>query len=193
MKLGIFGGTYNPIHLGHLISAQCIQEQFGLDCVEFIPSKYPVHKVIDVPVSAEARYEMVSMAVEGNPYFKASRIEIDREEPSYTIITLQQLQEIHHDAELFLIVGADAFNDFRTWKQYRDIIEMSNLICIPRPGITTIAKEPSVGEKFLIANNPMIQISSSDIRERIKRGLSIRYLVPRKVEEFINKWKLYQN
>ena len=192
MKLGIFGGTFNPIHLGHLISAQCILEQFGLDRILFIPVKYPVHKKLEAPVSAEMRYEMTALAVDDNPDFDCSRMEIDRDEPSYTIITLKRLREMYENAGLYLIVGADSFNEIPTWRDYRDILETAAIVRIPRPGSGRERIPDEKNMKVSHARNPMIEISSSDIRERVRKGMSIRYLVPRPVEEYIIKRELYR-
>ncbi len=194
MKIGIFGGTFNPIHNGHLINAQFIAERFSLDEVLFIPSKLPVHKGLAGDVSAEDRYEMAVRAIAGNNLFRVSRIEIDRETPSYTITTIRHLMKDRPRDELHLIIGADSYNELETWKEYRELLSIVRIIVLARPGsnIDTGRYEGLAGN-IEIAGNPLIAISSSDIRNRIRQRLSVRYLVPSEVENYINDKGLYRS
>jgi nicotinate-nucleotide adenylyltransferase len=123
MRIGFFGGTFNPIHYGHLKNALLAKEQLKLDKIIFIPAKLPVHKKVDVSISAEDRYDMLLRAVFEFKEFEVSRIEIDREAPSYTITTIKTLNDIYPQCELFMIIGADSFNEIDTWKESIQIID----------------------------------------------------------------------
>ncbi|MDY6935845.1 MAG: nicotinate-nucleotide adenylyltransferase [Spirochaetota bacterium] len=194
MKLGIFGGTFNPIHNGHLINAQAIKEEHYLNKIIFLPTKDPVHKSLENITSTDDRFEMVRLSIEDTCGFDVSRMEIDRKSKSYTITTLKQLMKKYKDDRLYLIIGSDAFEQIDTWKDYQKVMQMVELIIMKRPGFT-YNKESiyNIAGNVMISNNPYIEISSSDIRKRIREGKSIRYLVPPKVEEYIVKRGLYRN
>ena len=134
MKVGLFGGTFNPIHIGHLINAQFIREEFNLDFILFVPTKYPVHKELEDDVDAEHRYRMVKLAIEGVEYFKVSRLEIDRNRPSYTIFTIDDILKENPDWQLFFIIGYDAFNEIDTWKDWQRLLLTIDFIIMKRPG-----------------------------------------------------------
>ncbi len=194
MKTGIFGGTFNPIHNGHLINARFIKEEFNLDEILFIPTGEPVHKKLHGNVSAEDRYDMVCVAIEKMDDFRVSRIELDREEASFTVITLDGLKKEYPGDEFFLIIGADSFNELDTWREYRAIINSVPLIVMKRPG------DPKLNEslmsqvaELLVASNPDIEISSSLIRSRISNGLPVDGLIPEEVDEFIKNKRLYNS
>lgn len=194
MKLGVFGGTFNPVHFGHLINAQFIRENCSLDRILFIPSRYPVHKNLEDGVPAEDRFNMLELAINGNPGFIADSVEIDRKEKSYTIITVKHLLEKYTNSEIFLITGSDAFNEIDTWKDYDELIEIVNFIVMRRDGDINYKNEIVKKVKNVIfADNPLIEISSSKIRENIKKGLSIKYLLPESVEKYIIDRGLYRN
>lgn len=194
MNIGLLGGTFNPIHNGHLINAEIIKENFNLDKVLFIPSKYPVHKNLEGNVSSEDRYNMIKIAINDNKDFEASRIEIDREGESYFIITIKQLLNIYKDSELYLIIGSDAFSEITIWKESEEILKIVSFIIMRRPGHELInSKLIKMAKDAKFANNPLIEISSSEIRKNIKNNKSIRYLVPGNVEEYIIKKELYKN
>ena len=194
MKIGLLGGTFNPIHNGHLGNAEIIKENFNLDKVLFIPSKYPVHKNLEGNVSSEDRYNMVKLAINDNKYFEASRIEIDREGESYFIITIKQLLDIYKDSELYLIIGADAFNEINIWKESKEILKTVSFIIMRRSGHESINRKLiKMAKDVKFANNPLIEISSSEIRKNIRNNKSIKYLIPGKVEEYIIKKELYKN
>ncbi|MCX8123541.1 MAG: nicotinate-nucleotide adenylyltransferase [Spirochaetes bacterium] len=193
MKVGLFGGTFNPIHTGHLINAQFIREEFNLDFIIFIPAKYPVHKELEDNVNAEHRYKMIKLAIEDVDYFKVSRIEIDREKPSYTIYTVEEILQKHPDWKLFFIIGYDAFNEINTWKDWKRLLMTIDFIIMKRPGDILHKRFHKYMSRIHCANNPVIDISSSLIRERVKNGKSIRYLLPVKVEKYIYKNGLYRS
>lgn len=194
MKLGIFGGTFNPIHYGHLINAQIIFEDFDLDKIIFVPSKSPVHKEFINGATGEDRHQMIEYAIEGNSNFEVSRIELDRDTPSYTIFTIDELIDDYRKSEFYLIIGIDSYNEFQTWKEYRGILERVSLIVLKRPNGKIVDREiQKMSDKIYFAENPPIGISSSKIREYIKKGRSIRYLVPIEVERYIIDKGLYKN
>jgi nicotinate-nucleotide adenylyltransferase len=193
LKIGLFGGTFNPVHYGHLINAERVRELFGLDKILFIPSKYPVHKNLEGNIPSEDRFNMLKLAAEDNPAFEVSRIEIDRKDDSYFIITINQLNNIYNNAELYLLIGTDAFNEIHTWKDSDKIIKMVSFIVMKRPGYDYINHNLlEEAEVVIIVENPLIEISSSGIREYIKNNRSIKYLVPLKVEEYIISRELYK-
>ena len=194
MKTGIFGGTFNPIHNGHLLNARYIREEFRLDRILFVPAGEPVHKKLAGNVDKELRCEMVSLAIAAEEGFEVSRIELDRQEPSYTIITLRELAEKFPGDEFFLIIGADSFNDLDSWKESESIMNSVPVIVMRRPGDPDLRE--SVAEKIetlLVSGNNNIDISSSLIRNRVAEGLPVDHLVPSAVDEFIRSRRLYQS
>ncbi len=194
MKIGVFGGTFNPIHNGHLINAQVIKDNYSLDKVLFVPSKYPVHKNLDSNVSAEHRFEMIKLATQDNAGFNVTRIEIDRSEKSYTITTIKQLSDTHTNASFYLIIGSDAFNEIETWKDYIELTQLTSFIVMKRPGTEQHNKRIiNLVKHVEFADNPIIDISSSKIRENIRKGLSIKNLVPQSVEKYIKDKELYRS
>lgn len=194
MRTGIFGGTFNPVHCGHLICARFILERCSLDRIIFIPSKRPVHKHIEEGVSPEERYRMIECAIEGEQDFFASRIEIDRATDSYTIFTVNEMKAMYPDDNFFLLIGADSYNELQTWREYTTLLRMVTLIVMRRPGDELANSHISLKEASVIfAENPRIDISSSMIRERVVRGLSIRNMVPPAVEEYICAKGLYRS
>ncbi len=194
MKIGVFGGTFNPIHNGHLINAQFIKDNYSLDKILFVPSKYPVHKNLECNISAEDRFEMIRLAIQDNSGFDAIRIEIDRPEKSFTITTIKQLMDIYADASFYLIIGTDAFNELDTWKDYLELIEMVSFIVMRRLGSEHSNKRAmELVKDFIIADNPIIEISSSKIRKNIGKGLSIQYLMPQSVLKYITDKELYRS
>ncbi|HEX2947260.1 MAG TPA: nicotinate-nucleotide adenylyltransferase [Clostridia bacterium] len=198
-KTGIFGGTFNPIHNGHLIVAESVREQFDLDKVLFMPSGQPPHKRDSEVIDPERRFEMVKLAVESNPGFEASRVEIDRAGFTYTVNTLQQLHaEYGANTSIYFIIGADVVPELVTWKDFRQVFELCEFIAVLRPGFDKAAfdKETSrisgdFGAVIHTVDARLIDISSTEIRERCSGGESIRYLVPDGVREYIYKEGLY--
>jgi nicotinate-nucleotide adenylyltransferase len=194
VRIGIFGGTFNPVHSGHLVNAQHVAGEFHLDRIVFVPAREPVHKPLEGGAGAEDRLIMLELAVRGNDVFEVSRIELDREEPSYTIITLDDMGKLYPGAELFLVIGADSYNQLGTWMDYRRILAGAGIIVMRRPGDDVdrglYSRE---GGNVLFAGNPLIEISSKRLRSMIKSGESVRYLVPDDVREYIKDRKLYWN
>lgn len=199
-KIGILGGTFNPIHCGHLIMAETIRESFDLDKVLFIPSGQPPHKSDHIIEDAESRYEMVQRAVASNRFFEASRIEIDREGFTYTIDTLKMLKkEYGSKTKLFFIIGSDVIPELKTWKEHNEVFKMCDFIVTVRPGCddeTVEADFKQVKDDYeiniIMTESPRIDISSSSIRERLQNGETIKYLVPENVEHYIYTKGLYR-
>ncbi|CUU02476.1 nicotinate-nucleotide adenylyltransferase [Candidatus Thermokryptus mobilis] len=193
MKIGIFGGTFNPPHYGHLIVAEFIREEVGLDKIIFIPCSIPPHKQNDEYLfqiaSPEHRFEMVKLATTGNKFFEVSDVEINRGGVSYTIDTVNYFVSNFPKEKFYLLIGADQFAEFHTWRKPDEIVQKVNLIVFNRPGFVIPQTEFSKFATFITI--PNIEISASTIRKRIKLGKSIKYLVPPAVEEYIFANKLY--
>lgn len=205
MRIGIFGGSFDPIHYGHLILAESCREQASLDQVWFVPSNIQPHKPDGPRASDRQRCEMIELALAGHTAFVLSKIELEREGTSFTVDTLQQVKESNPDDELFFLMGADSLNKFDTWREPAKIVELATPLIVNRPsnqdwkGEVDYSKlEPLVSSerlaelKQLAIDNPLIEISSSAIRRRASAGQSIRYLTPRSVEKFAQTKKLYQ-
>lgn len=198
-KIGILGGTFNPIHYGHLIIAESVRENYRLDRVLFMPTGLPPHKQDSEVTGAEHRFEMVQCAIRSNEYFEASRIEIDRAGFTYTIDTLISLKDVYgKDTTIYFITGADVIPELVTWKDCSRVFGMCEFIALLRPGYERKAFVDEIdslksgyGAVINITEAPMADISSTDIRERIRKGRSVRYLVPPCVEEYIYDHKLF--
>ena len=199
IRIGLMGGSFNPIHHGHLVLAECARIQFSLEKVIFIPTGKPGHKVKEMPISPDHRHNMTLLATESNPYFFISRIELDREDPCYTVDTLTFFAETFPKLrfELYFITGADSVLDILTWKNPQEALSLANFIAGTRPGYSfsdffnKLSNLPSAQEQIHLIEIPSLDISSSQIRANIRAGKSIRYLVPNEVEFYINKHKLY--
>ncbi|MDP3732726.1 MAG: nicotinate-nucleotide adenylyltransferase [Candidatus Omnitrophota bacterium] len=187
MKIGILGGTFNPIHIGHLILAEEAREKLKLAQVIFVPAYLPPHKDNSDIAYANARLAMVKIAIKGNRYFSASDTEIKRDGRSYTIDTLKELKKIYPQDELYFIIGSDLLKYLDDWKDLQEIIKMVRFIVATRPGYP-LEKIPSH-----ISTIPIraVDISGFEIRKAIKDNLSFRYLVPEQVYRYIVKKKLY--
>lgn len=215
-RIGIMGGTFNPIHYGHLVTAQEAIDQFSLDKVIFIPTGEPPHKVSDVIAGPNARYIMTVIATASNPRFFVSRIEIERQGKSYTIDTLRELKSSYpENTQFYFITGADAILEILTWKDTEEIITLCKFIAATRPGYdlsrledlkkklfdnslnsraekdrSQIKKE--IRDTVLVMEVPALAISSTDIRNRIKNSRSVSYLLPEGVANYILKYGLYK-
>ena len=191
MNICIYGGTFNPPHVGHLIVAERVREEFRLGKVLFIPSAISPHKQHLELIDPVWRMKMLQLALDGETFFEAVDLEISRGGVSYTVDTLQQLKDSHPHDSLFLIIGMDNLAEFNTWKSPEKILELARVILMTRPGV-----EPSSAngfqQKFTLCRVPEIGVSSSEIRERVKQGKSIRYLVPKAVEAYIYDQELYR-
>ncbi len=200
MKLGVFGGTFDPVHLGHLILAEWCREECGLDEVWFVPAPSPPHKDRSEITPAPLRAEMLELAVAGCPKFGVSRIEFDREGPSYTVETLQQLQAEGADRELFLLVGGDSLRDFSTWREPQRIAELATVVAVNRGRESLLSSDQmqqtlgaATAARIREVRMPAIDISATELRQRVREGRSIRFLTPRAVEAFIDEQRLYRS
>ena len=193
MKLGIMGGTFDPIHLAHLVIAQVVLEELGLDKVLFIPAARPPHK--ERPrVTAEDRLKMTRLAVAGHDKFECSDIELRREGPSFTVMTLDQLREqFGPSAEFFLIVGADSLVEMDTWREPERIARMARLVVVPRPGFTLSAADLSRYGEVIRVEMPEIGLASAWIRKELRRGRDLRYVIPEPARRYIIDRELYRD
>ncbi|HZZ79723.1 MAG TPA: nicotinate-nucleotide adenylyltransferase [Gemmataceae bacterium] len=201
MRVGVFGGTFDPVHLAHLILAEQCREQARLDQVLFVPAAVPPHKQHRAVTPFGQRVEMLSLAIAGNPVFRIDELEKDRPGPSYTVDTLTQLHAARPDDELFFILGTDSLRDLPTWYQPRRILELAGLVIHEREGFPPIPEKDlrealELGSEFPLRMQniqaPLIAVSSQDIRKRIGEGHSVRYMIPRAVEAYIAEKGLYR-
>ena len=196
-RVGIFGGTFDPIHMGHLIVAETIMDEFHLDKVVFIPAAVPPHKLDRQISPAKHRYMMTMLATCSNPRFQVSDMEMHRQGPSYSRDTLAQLLEEHgSDTEFYFIVGADSVENLHTWNRIDELLTMCHFIGASRPGcmpdMEKIAQRfGPLAEKIHCLETPELEISSTEIRHRVGQKRTIRYIVPETVEQYIYKEKLY--
>ena len=201
MRLGIFGGTFDPVHFGHLALAEECLAVAGLDEVWLVPAASPPHKGGKKLSRFDQRKEMLELAIAGNEKFKVEPMEADRPGPSFTIDTLEEIQKRKPNDELFLIIGGDSALEFSTWKDPAKIASLSTIIVRIRPGvimpteqefISQLGKELGVQPKVIfVAGPPYLDVSSSLLKERVSNNKSIRYLLPRAVEVYIQQKKLY--
>ena len=198
MRLGIYGGTFDPIHYGHLILAEQCREQCQLDEVWFVPAAQPPHKLDAAISSAKARCEMIEFAIAGHPHFKLSRMELDRTGLSFTVTTLEQLRTEDASRELFLLIGADSLHDLPQWREPQRIQELATVVAVnrgdqPLPDQAWLEQQLGAAEaaRLLFVQMPGLDLSAGDIRQRSAEGRSIRYLVPRAVEAYVAHNHLY--
>ncbi len=185
------GGTFDPIHLGHLVAAEQIRADLALDEVVFIPAGAPWQKAREV-TPAEHRYLMTVLATAANPAFSVSRVEVDAPGPTYTVDTLRALRERLPDEDLFFITGADAILSILTWRDATECLELAEFVAATRPGHDlSDLEETGVREKVMAVDVPALAISSTDVRERIAAGRPVTYLIPREVEQYARKHGLY--
>lgn len=201
MRVGIFGGSFDPIHLGHLILAESCLEQARLDEIIFMPSNMAPHKREGAFATDRQRIEMIDLAIGGHPGFRRSSMEIDRDGVSFTVDTLSELTGERPDDELFFLMGADSLEQFHTWREPEQILKLATPLIVGRPGANTVdldkltafANEERIKYfKELSVESPLIDISSTDIRRRASSELSIRFLVPRPVEKYIETQNIYR-
>jgi nicotinate-nucleotide adenylyltransferase len=211
MTLGVLGGTFDPIHHGHLAAAAAAQQSLDLGAIVLVPSRIPPHRADPVGASAEQRYEMASLAAAGRPGWTASRIEIDREGPSYTFDTLAELQRhmsirrqpdtAASSTQIFFILGADAFAEIATWFRFPDVLDLANFVVVSRPGITldslrervpsAFDRQSSAQTRVILVESNTPDISSTDIRRRVRARQPLSGLVPDTVAEYIRAHRLY--
>lgn len=191
-KVGIMGGAFDPIHLGHLLAAEAAREQHGLDEVWFMPSHIPPHKH-QAGVSGEQRLAMVKAAIQSHPHFRPLDIELRRGGVSYTVDTIKELRGEYPDLELYFIIGADMVNYLPKWEGIEELTDMITFIGLQRPGsfLELDTLPPFIQEAVLLADMPLVDISSSLIRKRISGGHSVRYMVPETVYDYIVRSGLY--
>jgi nicotinate-nucleotide adenylyltransferase len=194
--VGVMGGTFNPIHIGHLVTAEEALYAFSLDEVIFVPAGQPWQKDRDV-AEAEHRYLMTVIATASNPHFRVSRIEIDRPGPTYTVETLRALRAEIGEAELYFITGADAILQILSWKDPEEVLAEARFVAATRPGydLDRLEKELPQGleERVHIFEIPALAISSTDVRRRLRERRPVRYLLPEGVARYIEKARLYRD
>ena len=194
-KIGIMGGTFNPVHNAHLIMARYAKEQYGLDDIIFMTSGNPPHKKnMDMP-DAKVRHEMLKAAIENDADFIADDYEVNLKEYSYSVNTLRHLKKLYPDDSIYFIIGGDSLCDFPKWYKPQEILSLCTLLVYPRKtdteAVINKTKEMYGGDIFLI-NSPEIEISSTEIRKRLAEGKSVRHMIPDSVLEYIRKNKLYE-
>jgi len=200
MRLGIYGGSFDPVHFGHLLLAECCREQLRLDEVWLIPAAVPPHKQSRERASGKARLEMLELALAGSEHLRASPLEIDRGGVSYTVETLAAIHQQQPAAALFLLLGADALHDLPTWREPARICELALPVVVHRGG----AAEPNLAALAPLVSParldeiraaqvqmPLMELSSTDLRQRTAQGQSLRYRTPRAVEKYIETQRLY--
>lgn len=201
-KVGIMGGTFDPIHQGHLVTAEAARSRFNMDKVVFVPSGQPPHKKGLRITNKEHRYLMTVLATSTNPYFEVSRAEIDRPGESFAIDTVRYIRSrMEPDSELFFITGADAIFEIVTWKDMEELFANCVFIAATRPGFNLMEMNKQLRKKLAPENMakiiplevPAMAISSTDIRNRVQKARTIKYLLPESVENFIQKNDLYQS
>jgi len=199
-RIGILGGTFNPVHIGHLILAQTAFESFELSEVVFIPCSTPPHKGSSRLAPAEHRVAMLKYAIEGDPRFSLSDIEIKRGGVSYSIETIEALRKEYPDSDFFFIIGSDTLLELHLWKNIYQLLEICTFVTVTRPG-SVLPKPESIKlkepwpEKLIqdTVTRHLVDVSSSNIRHRLAEGMSIRYLVPGEVEMYITEHNLYSS
>lgn len=193
MRIGILGGTFDPIHNGHLLMAEQAREWKKLDEVWFIPVAIPPHKQHKQISPTSHRVEMVKKAVADHPHFQVSEIECNREGPSYTVDTLQELCNIHPNFEFYLIIGADMVKDLPNWYKIKEILQMTQIIGIHRPGFDNNPISASIGDRVeWLPDGIEIKVSSTFIRKHIHNERIMPYIVPEQVYQYIKEYSLYE-
>ena len=218
-RIGFLGGTFDPVHFGHLRMAEEARYYFNLEKVYFLPSRIPPHKLGRKITPPETRVQMLKSAIEGNPFFDIDTHDLDMDKPSYTVNTLTELREKYSGSEIFFIIGMDSFRQLHTWKNFMALFELANFAVARRPRYSLIEFKKveeffppfdtekiaqfevdfenrkltykKSGFSIYFYDSTLLEISSSDIREKVKQKISIKYLVPEEVEKIIEKEKLY--
>lgn len=196
-RVGIFGGTFDPIHHGHLIVAEVLMEELGLERVLFLPAGQPPHKIGRVITPVPHRLAMLELAIQGNPHFTISYVDVRRPGPCYTADSLEILKRQYPEDELIFLMGEDSLHDLPTWHDPNRVAAQALLGVALRPGVqvdleTVFEKVPAARDRVILVPVPLIQIAASDIRRRVAEGRTIRYQVPTIVEEYIYRHQLYR-
>ncbi len=198
MRLGVFGGTFDPVHFAHLLMAEQCREQCELDQVWLLPAGQPPHKTESNITTGNQRAEMLELAIAGHADFRVNRMEFSREGNTYTVDTLEQLHQERPEDELFFLIGGDSLDDLPGWREPQRIAELATIIAInrgerplPTPEELTTHVGNQIAQRIKFVTMPSLDLSSTDIRQRVKAGRSIRYFVPRAVEAYITQHGLY--
>jgi len=195
-KVGVLGGTFDPVHFGHLRAAEVARDELGLERILFVPAANPPHKRGDGVTAASARVEMLERVLADVDGFELSTIEIDRGGASYTIETLDAMRAKNPDVEYWFITGSDAFVDIRTWKDWESLLERYSFVVHERPGVTledaSRVVPASFRERIVFMKREMLNVSSTEIRRSVRQGRSIRFLVPETVDEYVRRNRLYE-
>ncbi|MBN8589530.1 MAG: nicotinate (nicotinamide) nucleotide adenylyltransferase [Rhodothermia bacterium] len=191
-RIGLFGGSFNPPHLGHLLMAEWIGVAVGLEEVWWLPAATPPHKVLAGGISGEMRLKLVEAAILGNSRFHACDFEVRKGDISYTIETLRAFASLHPNIQFSLIIGGDSLQQFHTWRAYTEILERVDLLVYSRVGTNISAVSPDVLARATLIPAPLIELSSTVIRERIRNGESVLYQVPTAVWDLITSENLYR-
>jgi nicotinate-nucleotide adenylyltransferase len=209
MTLGVLGGTFDPIHNGHIAAAEAAQRALTLEAITLVPSRIPPHRQDPVGASGEDRYAMAALAAAERPHWTASRLELDREGRSYTYDTLIELRNQVPGTQIFFILGADAFAEIATWSRYPAVLDLANFVVVSRPGITLDSLRerapsafpstslrasslgPSAKTRVILVEATTPDVSSTEIRRRIRAGESLASLVPDSVANYIQQHRLY--
>ena len=199
-RIGIMGGTFDPIHYGHLAAAEAARIEFGLCKVIFMPAGNPPHKQSQAISDAEHRYRMTALATSSNSGFEVSRLEVDKAGITYTFDTMKELRNIYGEAPaIYFITGADAVLELLTWYKLGELLTLCKFIAVTRPGFDICKLEQKIAEitskydgEIICLEVPLLEISSTDIRERIRSGKPVKYLLPEEVEAYIHKNGLYK-
>jgi nicotinate-nucleotide adenylyltransferase len=198
-KIGIMGGTFNPIHYGHLLLAESAYEQFGLDTVWVMPNGQPTYRMISSHVSDADRTAMVQLAIADNPHFTLSFAELDRAGATYTVDTLRLLNKTHSDTDFYFIMGADSLFHFESWKEPEEIVRLCHILAAQRTAQVTSDIESQMDylmgkydADIHLLQTPNLDISSHAIRKRVRNGSSIKYLLPDCVAQYIKEHRLYE-
>ncbi|HWI65496.1 MAG TPA: nicotinate-nucleotide adenylyltransferase [Symbiobacteriaceae bacterium] len=198
--VGIMGGTFDPIHFGHLAAAEGAMHVVGLDRVLFMPNRQPPHKAGRPVTPAEHRAAMVRLAIAGQPRFEFSSLELEREGPSYTLLTVQALRERYPDWRLAFLAGMDSLVDMTTWYQYETLLGLIDMVIFTRPGFSAEQRDaalerlgPELSARIRLIEVPGVAVSGTELRRLATEGYPLRYLVPDAVEAYIQEHGLYRN
>lgn len=196
-KIGVIGGTFDPIHYGHLAAAEEARVRMNLEQVLFVVAGIPPHKLDEEVTPVHHRLAIVSLAISSNPYFAISRVDVDRPGPSYTVDTISILQEqLGQEVEIHFIMGLDSLVELPTWHQPQRLIQLCRLVAVRRPGFEVDAAQlepsiPGISARVEIIDMPEMDISSSELQDRVREGLPIKYQVPEGVERYIRAHGIY--
>ena len=191
MDIGIFGGSFNPPHIAHLIVAELVRDQFGLEEIWWMPSAQPPHKRPHSLAAPRHRLAMTRLATADQPAFEVSEVEIERGGTSYTVDTVRALQEAHPGTDFGLVLGSDSLVHFGAWHRPDEIVRRVPLIVYRRPGTSPLEAPPRFADRVRLADAPLLEVSGTALRARRRQGRSVRYLVPPAVLEYMNRHGLY--